>query len=175
RATDGANVHSAYSAGRSLTIDTTAPTNVFSLTGVSVAGGFPVAFYPGAGSTIYYNGTAGIGARSFSIRSAVTDATSGPVSVTTPAAGAYNASGWTGTLTGSAADAGAGVDTVKLSIRDVTAGGSSCWNGGAAFDQPCPNFVAASGTTAWSYALAAGSLTDGHTHATTVETIDKIG
>src|SRR5437868_4989572 len=43
RTTDGANVHSAYSAGRSLTIDTTAPTNVFSLTGVSVAGGFPVA------------------------------------------------------------------------------------------------------------------------------------
>jgi hypothetical protein len=249
RSTDNLNVHSAYSAGRSLTIDTTAPTNVFSLTGVSVAGGFPVAFYPGAGSTIYYNGAAGIGARSFSIRAAVTDATSGPASVTTqsfaaggsnmahtdatttapgtglfdtnaftytaptigdasvdvlthdlagnassttsfalqndaaapsatvtsPVAGAYNASGWAGALTGSAADAGAGVDSVKLSIRDVTAGGSSCWNGARAFDQPCPNFVGASGTTSWSYALASGSLTDGHTYTITVETIDKIG
>ena len=103
------------------------------------------------------------------------DAAAPSASVTSPAAGAYNASGWTGTLTGSAADSGAGVDAVKVSIRDVTAGGSSCWNGTAAFDQPCPNFVAATGTTSWSYGLAAGALTDGHTYAITVETIDKIG
>src|SRR5205807_1531882 len=92
RATDNPGDQSSYSAARSLTIDTTAPTNVFSLTGVSVAGGFPVAFYPGVGSTIFYNGAAGIGVRSFSIRSAVTDATSGPVSVTTQsfAAGGSN-------------------------------------------------------------------------------------
>jgi len=83
RATDDLNLHSGFAAAHSLTIDTTAPTNAFSLTGVSVAGGFPVAFYPGSGSTIYYNGAAGIGARSFSIRAAVTDSTSGAASATT--------------------------------------------------------------------------------------------
>ena len=83
RATDSFNVHSAYSASQSLTVDTVAPTNAFSLSAVSTVGGFPVALYPGAGSTIYYNGAAGIGSRSFSIRATVSDATSGPASVTT--------------------------------------------------------------------------------------------
>jgi hypothetical protein len=225
-----------------------APTNAFSLTGVSTAGGFPVALYPGAGSTIYYNGAAGVGSRSFSIRDTVSDATSGPASVTTqnfasggsnmthtaattsapgagifdtnaftytaptsgnasvdvfssdaagnasgtasftlqndataptaaitfPSAGLYNGSGWTGSITGTSADAGAGLNSVKVSIRDVTAGGSSCW-GGSAFDQPCPNYVAATGTGSWSYALAAGTLTDGHNYSVNVKTIDKIG
>ena len=103
------------------------------------------------------------------------DAAAPSGSVTAPTAGSYTAAGWPGTVTGSATDAGAGVDTVKVSIRDVTAGGSSCWNGTGAFDQPCPNFVAATGTTSWSYALAAGALADGHTYTITVETIDAIG
>jgi hypothetical protein len=234
---------------KNIVIDTTAPTNAFSLTGVTTVGGFPVAFYPGAGSTIFYNPAAGIGARAFTVRANVTDVTAGGASATTqsfsagtsnmthtnattvtpgsgifetnafdyssptsgnasvdvyttdaagnpsattsfaiqgdttaptaavgfPSAGAYNGSGWTGSLTGTSSDAAVGVYAVKLSIRDVTAGGSSCWSGAGAFDQACPNFVAATGTTAWSYGLAAGTLTDGHTYSLTVETTDELG
>ena len=83
RATDNTNAHSSYTLARSITIDTVAPTNVFSLVGVSTAGGFPVAFYPGSGSTVYYNGSAGVGAKTFTIEATVTDATTGGASITT--------------------------------------------------------------------------------------------
>ena len=248
RATDNFAQSSGYTAGRLLTVDTVVPTNAFSLTGVSVAGGFPVAVYPGAGATVYYNGAAGIGSRSFTIRASVSDATSGPASLTTqnfanggssmthsaatttlpgggvfdtnaftytaptsgnasvdvhsndtagnpsattsftlqndstaptasvgfPTSGTYDASGWTGSIAGTATDSGVGVTAAKVSIRDVTAGGASCWSG-SAFDQPCPNYVSTAGTTSWSYPLAAGALTDAHSYSITVETVDALG
>ena len=92
---------------------------------------------------------------------------------TFPSAPNYNTAGWTGSLTGTAADAGSGVNAVKVSIQDTTVGGSSCWNG-ATFTAACPNYVAATGTTAWSYALAAGALTNAHNYTATVETIDNV-
>ena len=94
-------------------------------------------------------------------------------SATFPSAPAYNTAGWTGSLTGTAADAGSGVNAVKVSIQDTTVGGSSCWNG-ATFTAACPNYVAAAGTTSWSYALAAGALTNAHNYTATVETIDNV-
>ncbi len=65
------------------------------------------------------------------------------------------------------------MNAVKVSIQDTTVGGSSCWNG-ATFTAACPNYVAATGTTAWSYALAAGALTNAHNYTATVETIDNV-
>ena len=246
RATDNTNAHSSYTTARSITIDTVAPTNVFSLVGVSTVGGFPVAFYPGSGSTIYYNGSAGAGAKSFTVEAAVTERRPGGASITTqnfanggsnlthtdattttpgsgtfdtngfgftplttgngavdvfttdgagnqssttsftlqndslaptaaiafPSASVYDAAGWTGTLSGTASDSGAGVNTVKVAIHDNTANtdynGSSFGGGGQQFLTPA-------GTTSWSYALAAGKLTDGHSYTVTVETIDNIG
>ncbi len=246
RATDNTNAHSSYSTARSITIDTVAPTNVFSLIGVSTVGGFPVAFYPGSGSTIYYNGSAGAGAKSFTVEAAVTDATTGGASITTqsfanggsnmshtdattttpgsgtfdtngfsftpittgngtvdvfttdgagnqssttsftlqndtlaptaaiafPSASVYDTAGWTGSLSGTASDSGAGVNAVKVAIHDNTANtdydGSSFGGGGQQFLTPA-------GTTSWSYALAAAKLTDGHSYTVTVETIDNIG
>ena len=64
-------------------------------------------------------------------------------------------------------------DGPGLSIQDTTVGGSSCWNG-ATFTAACPNYVAATGTTSWSYALAAGALTNTHNYTATVETIDNV-
>ncbi|MHB8651268.1 MAG: SwmB domain-containing protein [Gaiellaceae bacterium] len=245
-ATDNHGLSSAYSSGRSLTIDTTAPTNVFSLTGVSLVGGLPVAYFPGSGSTIYYNGSAGTGAQSFKIRATVTDATTGGASITTqsflnggsntshtdattttpgsgvfdtnpfsftpvttgnptvsvfttdgasnnsattnftvqndalaptaavtfPTAARYNSTGWTGSITGTAADSGAGVSTVKVAIHDNTAGND--YNG-TSFGAGGQQFQAASGTTSWSYALAAAALTNGDNYTITVETIDNVG
>jgi len=75
------------SASSSFTYDTTNPTNTFSLQSVSTwtnsLGTFPNAYYSGSGTNIYYNGSGGSGAKNFTIRAAVTDATSGGASVTT--------------------------------------------------------------------------------------------
>ena len=103
----------------------------------------------------------------------VNDSTAPTASTTFPTASSYNTAGWTGSLTGTAADAGSGVNAVKVSIQDTTVGGNSCWNG-ATFTAACPNYVAAAGTTSWSYALAAGALTNAHNYTATVETIDNV-
>ncbi len=246
RATDQTGTHSSYTAARLITIDTVAPVNVFSLVGVSSVGGFPVAFYPGSGQTIFYNGAAGAGAKSFTIEAAVTDATSGGASVTTqgfagggsnlshtdattttpgagtfdtnpfaftpitsgngtvdvfttdgagnqssttsftlqndtlaptatvafPSAAVYDTAGWTGTLSGTASDSGAGVNTVEVAIHDNTA--NTDYNG-TSFGSGGQQYLTTTGTTAWSYALAATKLTDGHSYTVTVETIDNLG
>ncbi len=84
KATDSNSTQSAaYSSIRSFTVDTGAPTAAYSLVNVTTVGGLPVAYYPGSGSTIYYNGSAGSGAKSFTVEAAVSDAISGGASVTT--------------------------------------------------------------------------------------------
>ncbi|HTZ04691.1 MAG TPA: SwmB domain-containing protein, partial [Gaiellaceae bacterium] len=103
----------------------------------------------------------------------VDDSAAPTAAVTFPTAAAYNAAGWNGALTGTSSDGGAGVQTVKVSIQDTTVGGSSCWNG-SSFTAACPNYVTATGTTSWSYSLAAGNLTDGHSYTATVQTIDAL-
>ena len=101
------------------------------------------------------------------------DSTAPTASVTAPTAGSYNAAGWPGSLSGTSADAASGVSAVKLSIQDTTVGGNSCWNG-ATFTAACPNYVASVGTTSWSFALASGVLTNGHSYTATVQTIDRV-
>ena len=83
KSVDASSASSAYGAIRAFTVDTSGPTNAFSLTGVSTSGGLPVAFYPGTGSTIFYNGSLGFGAKSFTLRATTTDAGSGGASITT--------------------------------------------------------------------------------------------
>ena len=84
KATDSNSSQSgSYSAIRHFTVDTAAPTNSYSLVNVTSIAGLPVAYYPGSGSTIYYNGSAGAGARNFTIEAAVSDPISGGASVTT--------------------------------------------------------------------------------------------
>ncbi len=98
---DSSSAASSYSAIRSFTVDTSGPANAFSLTGVSTAGGLPVAFYPGSGSTIFYNGSLGAGAKSFTLSAATTDPGSGGASITTSgfAANGSNMSHANGTST----------------------------------------------------------------------------
>ena len=50
---------------------------------MSTVGGLPVAFYSGTGSKIFYNGSLGTGAKSFTLRAATTDGGSGGDSITT--------------------------------------------------------------------------------------------
>ena len=108
----------------------------------------------------------------------VYDNTPPTAAVTFPANGThYNSAGWVSTLSGTSADASSTVQTVKVSIQDTTAGGSSCWdgvNGAGHFTSACPNYITATGTTAWTLAtLGSGALVDGHAYTATVQTIDN--
>ena len=85
------------------------------------------------------------------------DTTAPTTSLAFPAAdGAYNAAGWTAGcsptgLCGTASDTGSGVQSVEVSIlRSST---SRYWNG-STFGSTTERWFAATGTTAWSYALA---------------------
>jgi hypothetical protein len=87
---------------------------------------------------------------------APTSAITFPVDSTT-----YNSGTWTGSITGTASDGGAGVSGVGVSIKDNTA--NLYWNG-SSFASASEFFNAATGTTSWSYALAVGNLTSGHSY-----------
>ena len=90
-----------------------------------------------------------------------------------PAAGGfYNAAGWdaTGAITGTATDnGGAGINQIKVAIQD----GSGNYYDGSGFNNASITYLTASGTTSWSYAIAASKLSDGHTYNITVGTIDS--
>ncbi len=89
------------------------------------------------------------------------------------------------TVDGTAADSDGSVASVDVSISD----GSNCWNG-ATYGAACPNWVAAAGTTAWSYswtlpssnggsysvqARATDDVTGTGTSATNTVTVDNVG
>ncbi len=90
--------------------------------------------------------------------------------------GFYNSAGWggpAGSITGTADDhGGSGVSAVAVSVQDTSAG--TCADATGAFGHSCPNYVAASGTTSWSFAEAASNLTNGHSYTVTVETTDNL-
>src|SRR5262249_28809203 len=69
------------------------------------------------------------------------DTTNATGAVTSPATGThYNAAGWTGSISGTAADSGSGVGTVKVSIQK-DGGANACWDGTNAaghFTAACP-------------------------------------
>ncbi len=106
------------------------------------------------------------------------DATAPTSSATFPAAGAsYNAAGWnagcgSAGLCGTASDGTAGVQQVQVSIKRSS--DNTYWNG-AAWSGTAENLQTATGTTSWTYALAATSLTDGLTYTVHVVARDVAG
>src|SRR5207244_2804587 len=103
-------------------------------------------------------------------RSFTYDTTPPTAAFTFPAAGGfYNASGWSGSITGPAADSGSGVNKVEVAIQD----GSGNYYDGSGFNNAGQTFLLASGTTSWSYAIASSKLSDGHTYHITVKTTDN--
>jgi len=102
----------------------------------------------------------------------VVDTTPPSVSITFPANnGSYNAAGWAGSLAGSASDATTGVASVSLTVRQ----GSGNYYDGTGFTSAVPVSLPASGTTGWSYALAASRLTDGQSYTITATATDGAG
>ena len=121
---DATNVSNVQS--QTFMYDTTAPTNAFSLQSVSTYsnafGTFPVAYYSGAGTNIYYDGSAGAGAQTFKIRAAVTDTGgSGGASVTTSSF-ANGGSNMTHTDATTSTPGGGNFDTNVYSFTPATSG-----------------------------------------------------
>ena len=96
-----------------------------------------------------------------------------PASVYTypAAAGYYNAAGWTGSITGTASDAGAGLSTVQVAIQQ----GAGNYYDGSTFANAGITWLTATGTSAWSYAIAAAKLTTGNTYTISVRSTDNVG
>src|SRR6185503_1270893 len=107
--------------------------------------------------------------------------TTGPTSsITFPASGGtYNTAGWnagcaTPGLCGTASDA-SGVASVRVSIHRSSDG--AYWDG-TGWSLGPENFILATGTTGWNYALPASALTDGLTytvHARATDTLSTVG
>ncbi|HEV8462440.1 MAG TPA: Ig-like domain-containing protein [Gaiellaceae bacterium] len=114
------------------------------------------------------------------------DVTAPTANVTFPSAAAYNAAGWTGSVTGTAIDGsgGSGLDTTagknQLSIHDDTA--NTYWSGAGwgsvggaeTYFNPTTNIgtVAPGTSTTWSYTFANTNLTNGHTYTIHSQTVD---
>jgi len=106
-----------------------------------------------------------------SIQQVTVDNTTPAAAFTFPTAGGfYDAARWDA-IAGTADDgSGSGVSAVMVAIQD----GSGDYYDGTGFDSAAQTFLPTSGTTAWSYAIEPGKLTDGHTYHVTVETTDNL-
>jgi len=98
--------------------------------------------------------------------------TTAPVSpITFPTATSYTAATWTGSIAGTASDTdGASVAQVQISIRRDSDG--QYWSGTAFSAGTTETFLGATGTTSWSYPLAASNLTDGVSYTVRAKATD---
>jgi uncharacterized repeat protein (TIGR02059 family) len=95
--------------------------------------------------------------------------------------GTYNSGGWSGSVAGTVNDSATGshgISAVDVSIQDSVSG--KCWNGTNFTTAACANWVAVTsgGSSAgasnanWSYSLASGNLTDGHSYSVSIRATD---
>jgi ribosomal protein S12 methylthiotransferase accessory factor YcaO len=86
-----------------------------------------------------------------------------------------SASSWTGKITGSASsNSGAGMTITSVSVAIENTSTKRWWNG-TSFSATTQTFVAASGTTSWSLALAKVNLTSDDTYSVVAEATDSLG
>ena len=89
-------------------------------------------------------------------------------------AGVYNAASWT-TITGSSNEVGgSGVQKVELQIKQTSPTPAKYWSG-TAWVSPSGTWVTATGTNAWTYALAASNMTSGYQYSITARATDNGG
>ncbi len=97
------------------------------------------------------------------------------VSVTYPVNGTTYGGNWTGKITGTAStNAGPGTSITGVSAAVENTKTIKWWNG-SAFSASIQSYNAASGTTAWTLALAAGNLTSGVTYKVVAQATDSAG
>ena len=108
------------------------------------------------------------------------DATAPTGAMTFPTTTSYNLATWvagcgtptTGDLCGTAADVGSGLSSVELSLLRV--GTSSYWNG-SGFAAASETWLAATGTSSWSYAFAGTSFPADGTYTVRWRATDLVG
>lgn len=88
-----------------------------------------------------------------------------------PASGAVYGGNWSGTISGTASDALSGVMSVSVAIENTTTG--KYW-GGSSFNQTALTYKAATGTTSWTYALAASKLATGDSYSVVAEVENNV-
>jgi hypothetical protein len=85
----------------------------------------------------------------------------------------YNATTWTGEITGTASPGpGATLKSAAVAIEDTT---TKFWWGGSSFNDTAQTFFTATGTATWYLPFAAGNLTSGHSYAVIAEGSDNAG
>ena len=96
------------------------------------------------------------------------------VTITFPCNGkTYNATTWTGEITGTASPGpGATIKSTAVAIEDTT---TNKWWGGSSFNDSVQTFFTATGTATWYLPFAAGNLTSGHSYAVIAEATDNAG
>ncbi len=100
------------------------------------------------------------------------DSTAPASAYTSPAAGGnYNAAAWSGSITGTAADGGSGLATVRVALRE----GSGNYYDGSTFANPGITWLTPAGTASWSYPIAAAKLTSGSVYTISVRAADNVG
>src|SRR5205085_43804 len=84
--------------------------------------------------------------------------------------GFYNAAGWGGSRS---EERRVGKEWGAASVADAIKEGSGNYYDGSGFNSASIVYNTATGTTGWSYAIAAAKLSDGHTYHITVKTTDN--
>jgi LmbE family N-acetylglucosaminyl deacetylase len=108
----------------------------------------------------------------------LTDKSPPASTVTFPAAsGSYGVASWnvgcpSAGFCGTASDALSGVKRVELSLQQVSSG--NYWNG-TSFSAPSEQFLGATGTSSWSYALAASAFPADGQYTVRVRAVDNAG
>jgi hypothetical protein len=108
------------------------------------------------------------------------DATAPIIGTTFPAAGSrYNNTKYdagcvpaTGDVCGTASDTPSGVSTIEISVRRASTG---LYLTGTTFSSASQNWITATGTTSWSYALAATTFPANDTYTLAVRAADTVG
>jgi ribosomal protein S12 methylthiotransferase accessory factor YcaO len=97
------------------------------------------------------------------------------VAITYPVNNTTYGTNWTGTITGTASSnsgPGTSITGVAVAVENTT---TSQWWNGTSFSASSQSFVTASGTTGWSLALAASSLTSGDAYSVIAQATDSVG
>ncbi len=101
----------------------------------------------------------------------VFDATPPSVAVTSPVSGSTYGPNWSGTISGTRRPAAERASPeCGLAIENTTTG--KWWNG-TSFSATSQTFVAATGTTSWTYGLAATNLATGDAYSVTAQATDS--
>lgn len=104
--------------------------------------------------------------------SVTVDTAAPTATVSYPVSGSTYGANWSGTISGTANDVTSGVASVAVAIENTT---TAKWWSGTAFTATTASYKAASGTSNWTYALAASKLVSGDQYSVTAQATDNVG